>query len=60
MKKSFSISLDTELFREFSAACRRKAINKSALINSLIQLWLDHQDDAPKVETFVHDPSRDL
>lgn len=60
MKKTYSISIDTELFREFSAVCRRKAINRSALINSLIQFWLDHQDDAPKVETIVHDPDRDL
>lgn len=60
MKKTFGISFDTDLFREFSAACRKKSINRSALINSLVQFWLDHQDDAPKVETIVHDPDRDL
>lgn len=57
VKKAFSVEYD--VWEKFAHICRVKAINRSALITSLLEYWVAHQNDAPVVEAMLHDPERD-
>lgn len=59
MKVTQGFSIDYEIFKRFTEMCRAKKINRSAVVSSLIEHWMQHQDGAPAVETMLHDPERD-
>lgn len=59
MKRTISFTIDNDVLLRFNKETRARRMNRSALLQALIEHWLGCADQAPIITPIVSDPERD-
>lgn len=59
MKRTIAFTLDYDVLLRFNKETKARLINRSALLQALIEHWLSCVDQEPIITSIVSDPERD-